>query len=253
MKFISRDLIKRIKSNGIDAWTHWAGEWYSVHYSMYDKTQEELRWLKRLRNVLDKTLPDGWRNSVNAIGVQGCMGEDVYCVDGNLEHTLHCFHNKCLNDKIVCRGEKRWCVDCDCYVDRADILSPEELTATEVKKAYSTAGLNDLGQVSVWWSRASLGYHEKADNSGIVKEVMQTLYDAILAIAPREGIVDFKFGYIVNGKPATRLCRDCYKCKKKSYTCGVHESVYSVFVDGPFEERKQWCENCKCWTKLRSM
>lgn len=253
MRFLSRDLTKKLKNNP-ESWECWADLYYSMAYSMYDKTPAERRWLRRLWKVLHKNLPKGWENSVTYLQFKGCMGESVYCVDGVLDHTIHSYHETCRDDAVLRRGEGLWCAKCNCEVNHKEIMMPGELNALKTQESYKEIGLEnlDLQELSYFWESVSLGYFEDSRLKH-TKEVMQELYDALIAIAPKEGVLRLNRGYIVNGRPAIRLCRDCSKCNIEWHKIEDCNGVYDIWQDGPYAKRKVWCAKCNNWSKLTKM
>ena len=253
MQFKSKKLIEEIKKDP-ELWFKLASQWYSCKYNFNDKTKAEELWMKRLWAVLEKTIREDWKNSVNVVPYAvGFMGEDVYCVDGILTHTIHSYHEKCMRPQVLRRGEGWWCALCKSYIERESILTPEEYRAVGIKSEYEKVGLKDLTNVCRWFHDASLGYSEFLHKESSVIETMRTLYGAILELAPKEGVVAADKLHIVNGKPAIKLWRECIKCNKNWSTCNDESAVFSVWEEGPFNEKKIWCASCKGWTSLVKM
>ena len=256
-RFNSRKLAQKISSDSSnDTWKFWAGSYYDVYYSMYDKTRQEISWMRRLLIVLDKTLPKGWESQVVDMNSTGCMGEGVYCVDGELAHTLHMFHLKCRGCKILRRKDSFWCDDCKCQIESDDILKVEEIRGLEVMESLKRKTPDTLDEAYDLWAEVSLWFSDSVKYR-FIEEPMNLLYDLLVKMITDSGeesvIKTAGRGFMVNGKPGHKLIRECYKCRIPFHLCTTEEAVYSVAHDGPFQKRKIWCAKCNNWTKLKKM
>lgn len=245
-KFNSRDLKKRLLLKNVDedysAWHHWANIYYSLLYTMYDKTAEERRYLKRLWACLEATIPEPWKNNVVEIRAHGCMGEEVYLVDGILEHTMHRTHRKCMKSRLVRRGEKIWCTECNDYSENADALTGEEVTAIKIIEKYEREGLHDIKKIGIWLESVNLGFHVGSIKftGEMQKKAIKELHAAFVRLAAGEEFKHIDDTCIVKGMPAWSSA--FFLCKR----CG--SPTYRV-MEKPLKDCKRWCQNCKKYSK----
>jgi hypothetical protein len=250
-KLNKKVIASRIKNDN-KVWLHWAANYHEVSYTMYDKTTEERRWLKRLKAILDETIPLEFKDKVINLNSEGCMGESVYSVDGVIGHTLHAFHIDCRKDSVLRRGDGFWCASCNKTIKREDALNCEEIKALEIKESLDRKMPEDIDKVlEIWIDLASM--YNRSYQFRFIKESLLRLNDILTDLSPKEGIAKYGRGFIVNGKPAFALMRDCNKCRIPWHAAKQEEAVYDVWHKGAFEERKAWCAKCNDWTTLKQM
>lgn len=106
-------------------WDVYAVKWYGLFYTHYDKTNDEYRWLRNAWWKLRKTMPEQYKSGVYLLmkGAAYC-GENVYVVDGRLEHNLWLKCVTCGGIEVLSRYEfgtwirgRGWCVTCNKFVD----------------------------------------------------------------------------------------------------------------------------------------
>jgi hypothetical protein len=115
-----------------EGWISAALKYNSVEYTYYDKTPKERKWLNSIERLLKKTCPDDLKTGVHLLGRRcGFMGEDVYLYEGNVTHTIHCFHRKCKTYAVL-NWDRLYCATCREPIDREDVLRWDEETKAEV-------------------------------------------------------------------------------------------------------------------------
>ena len=100
------------------SWTEWcvaARTWYSVYYIFDEHSAEELKYLTDQMRVLNDSLPADKRKGVHIVAAcGGCMGEDVYVVDGQLQRTIHRRCAECSEAALLMRWEPPRAVCANC-------------------------------------------------------------------------------------------------------------------------------------------
>lgn len=106
------------ESCGLEEWVEIARAWYAFVYTYYEKSPEELKWIKAQKTWLDAHLPAPFQKGIHLIDpCGGFMGENVYVVDGDIDHTTHVQCGRCHHYATVLRQvDDRhywWCITCD--------------------------------------------------------------------------------------------------------------------------------------------
>ena len=109
-------------------WTSAALYFYSNYYNMaVEHTRDERDLLNQWSRQLYAATPDNLREGVHLLRkCAGSMGEDVYMVDGRLQHTLHCKHASCGAFELLRRGKKFWCAKCGVEAEDKDVRNWDE-------------------------------------------------------------------------------------------------------------------------------
>ena len=100
------------------SWRAGALYFYARWYNFDEHSEEEWALIKGWREQLLKTMPDEYRTGVHLIAEEHAfMGEDIFVVDGDIQHTGHCKCTVCGGFQMVSRGEhpNMWCVPCNGY------------------------------------------------------------------------------------------------------------------------------------------
>ena len=93
----------------------------AIKNNYYDKTTEELAWIKDVSNLISTTMPENFRTGTHLIAEgAGFYGEDIYVHNGNITQTIHCRHKKCGKYKVL-NWNKLYCANCDIDLTRDDI------------------------------------------------------------------------------------------------------------------------------------
>lgn len=124
-KFTQRTLERALRrefdvERHVKRWEIYANRYYQQLYTLYDKSTRERRSLAGQWLVLRETMPATYATGVHCIGRGlACMGEDIYVVDGYLQHNTHIRHEKCGTYATVRRAEESpsgshlWCATCN--------------------------------------------------------------------------------------------------------------------------------------------
>jgi nitrite reductase/ring-hydroxylating ferredoxin subunit len=93
-------------------WDEKAVNWYNKIYNFREKTLPELKKLRREQEILSKEMPTEYRTGVHLIGKEcAFMGEDIYVVDGDIQHTIH-VECSCKRSGYLFRNGKFCCPIC---------------------------------------------------------------------------------------------------------------------------------------------
>lgn len=95
-------------------WTDAALYYYSRHCNFDEKSMEESDLVRAWREALKSSMPESFREGVQLLRENAAfMGEDVYVVDGGIQHAIHVGHKVCKSYSIVSRtGGSCWCAKC---------------------------------------------------------------------------------------------------------------------------------------------
>ena len=108
-------------------WKAAALEAYSLDYSFDEKTREEYLLVLEFMKLVREACPAEFRVGVYLIGPgEAHCGEDIYVVDGDLDHNRWMYHRKCDKAALIDRGEQLWCAGCMEPVGNGDTMSLEE-------------------------------------------------------------------------------------------------------------------------------
>jgi hypothetical protein len=109
-----------------DNWTS-AALYYKVREESVSDNPTEAEWdlMREWFRALRVSTPEPMRTGVHLLRERaGCMGENVYVVDGQIQTTLQRFHRACETDNLVYRVDGHvWCAKCLVPVDGADIVA----------------------------------------------------------------------------------------------------------------------------------
>lgn len=104
-------------------WDSIALQVYSDYYNFDEKSSFELKECIRRMKILKEKAPPERSEGIHLIGPgNGFMGEDVYCVDGDLAHNKHLYCEICKNSSLIERKRKchendnnriLWCAICN--------------------------------------------------------------------------------------------------------------------------------------------
>lgn len=95
-----------------------------IEYNYYDKTDEELEWLGRVRALIHDTCPEEYKTGTHLLFEQASfMGEDICIHHGQICTTMHHPHKKCGQYKVVVWSwdQGGWCLHCQEVVKREEI------------------------------------------------------------------------------------------------------------------------------------
>lgn len=97
---------------------------YRFWYVMFDRSEDEIAFLREMRKLIKEACPDTFKTGVHllAYGAAYC-GEDVYIADGNVTHSLWRQHRICEQYTVVWRGKGLWCAHCNTYISRTDFVT----------------------------------------------------------------------------------------------------------------------------------
>ena len=115
--FTDKELSDRTKSDP-KLWEVWARTYYSLSYTLQEKTAEEVEYMNALCATLKKGAPIEWENKIVELNFNGYFGEECWHSDGYVVHTLHIFHKKCLTPSLINRKRKLWCMKCNEFTSR---------------------------------------------------------------------------------------------------------------------------------------
>jgi hypothetical protein len=116
--------VYRKKNLNREEWVQSAVSWYRFHYALCDRPERERARITKQLNWLTKNAPEGLGLGVHLLAPEAAlMGEDIYIVDGAIQHTLHLCCEKCQKFSILRRREQRhanaewkfWCAYCNQY------------------------------------------------------------------------------------------------------------------------------------------
>ncbi len=95
-------------------WTEAALYYYGRHYNFDEKSREESDLVRAWREALNSAIPESFREGVQLLRENAAfMGEDVYVVDGRIQHAIHVGHKACKSYSIFSRtGGSCWCAKC---------------------------------------------------------------------------------------------------------------------------------------------
>lgn len=116
-------LCKRIVDGGLHAWDEVAVDYYCNLYTFNDLTDRQTRWLRTVRKLLKETCPDERKVGIHLLAKEAAfMGEDIYSVDGIIQHPAHRKHKECGTYTVLERfGRVQWCVTCDKQINFEDL------------------------------------------------------------------------------------------------------------------------------------
>lgn len=98
-------------------WVNHALQWYSRWYRFHDYEEGELDELLKTRTDLLKRCPKKYQLGVHLIGAGAAhCGEDIFVVDGKLQHVLWKVCSECDGCSILVRQNQHWCANCNKYV-----------------------------------------------------------------------------------------------------------------------------------------
>jgi len=80
-----------------------------------------------ITKLVREACPAGFQVGVHLLWPRAAhCGEDIYVVDGELDHNRWMYHRKCDKAALIERGGKLWCAGCMEPVEREDTMSLEE-------------------------------------------------------------------------------------------------------------------------------
>ena len=114
------DMQRSVKT--LEGWKQAAKAWNKVEYTYYDKTAEEVAWIKKVGRLLTRNMPQEFRQGVHLIEKGVCfMGEDLYVCDGHVVPSLQCRHKECGTYNVV-SWKSFYCAHCGKKIDRKDTV-----------------------------------------------------------------------------------------------------------------------------------
>lgn len=95
-------------------WTDAALYYYGRYYNFDEKSREVMDLVLEWRKALKESMPESFREGVHLLRKNAAfMGEDVYVVDGRVQHTIHVGHKECKTYSVVSRSDGScWCATC---------------------------------------------------------------------------------------------------------------------------------------------
>lgn len=108
-----------------EEWENLARAFYRFDYTYYEKSDAEHKWCTEERQWLKDHIPDEYKEGVHLLHQGGgFMGEDVFVVDGEIDHCLHLNCKVCGSYQVLSRDGrsengrlKVWCVPCESYTE----------------------------------------------------------------------------------------------------------------------------------------
>lgn len=97
-----------------ESWEKAALYYYTRFYNFDEKSPEEWRLVRAWEAQLSGSCPEAYKTGVHLVGDGAAfMGEDVYMIDGALQHTLHGDCARCGSYKLLSRNGRVWCAGCE--------------------------------------------------------------------------------------------------------------------------------------------
>lgn len=99
-----------------EEWKVEAVRHYRMEYNFDEKTEQECRIVRKNWKALVEVMPEKLKTGVHLVGAEvAFMGENIWVVDGELDHDLHLLCGTCHKHGVLSRNSKVWCTNCDGY------------------------------------------------------------------------------------------------------------------------------------------
>lgn len=104
-------LLEKAKES-LEGWKYVALVFYRVDYTYYDLSEKELTWLDEVKKILQDTIPAEWKTGCHLLWPQAAfMGEDIFVWEGEITHTIHAQHKRCMKHQIL-NWDRLFCAFC---------------------------------------------------------------------------------------------------------------------------------------------
>ena len=94
-------------------WTNAAVKWYQQVYNFCERSEKDSKKLEKQWKNLVASMPMAYRTGIHLLAEQAAfMGEDIYLVDGKVQHPIHVECTSCQQYTLVYRKSKLYCITC---------------------------------------------------------------------------------------------------------------------------------------------
>lgn len=119
---ITDSLTKVFQEKLSASWITAAVYYYGFVYSFAEREQDEEDILAEWKAVLMENIPPAFAKGIHLLQANGgMMGEDIYLVDGEFQHTMQLRHVKCDRYSAVIVDGKPWCCNCGSRIPEEEI------------------------------------------------------------------------------------------------------------------------------------
>lgn len=114
--------MKSLANESIDGWKDVVLSYDKIANNYYEKTKDEMKWIRDVARLIDDTLPEQFKTGVHLLFAQrSFMGEDIYVFEGHITTTIHCSHSKCKEYKVL-NWNRLYCAACKEDISRDDCV-----------------------------------------------------------------------------------------------------------------------------------
>jgi hypothetical protein len=107
-----------------ESWLEGARYYYSRYYNFDEKSQEEWDLVHKWEQRVKDTTPEELRTGCHLILEDaGFMGEDVYILNGDIQHAIHCKHTVCGAYAVLFPSREigQWCGKCNRAIPEEEV------------------------------------------------------------------------------------------------------------------------------------